>query len=165
MTVLTFQTWYDMDLDSLNQIHDIWDVQNQGSIPTAYLQLYPVAIWHTSNTHVPLSAGEQNYYHELPEHRRTPVLDGENIDEQLGAQPFYANTLHATSLATAGSYHLHRCAGDSISTALDLLSRFWKTRRQQQLLAQLHQPGHRRPDIYTYNSNSRVEGIRWQSGQ
>jgi hypothetical protein len=158
-----FQIWYDMDLDSLNQIHDIWNVTTAGSIPTTTLQLYSLAIWHTSNAANPLTAGEQTTITSYLSNGGHLFLVGENIDEQMAGQPFYANTLHATSLATAGSFQLTGVAGDTISNGTSLFLA-GGTGAGNSLSPNCISPTGGAVAVYTYNVNSLGGGLRWNSG-
>ncbi|RJP78136.1 MAG: hypothetical protein C4524_07120, partial [Candidatus Zixiibacteriota bacterium] len=117
---LNWQVWYEMDLDSLDVLHDTWHVSSQGEIPLAQLQDYSYVIWHTSTQDNPLSAGEQTVISSYLSGGGSLFLTGEDIDEQLAGAPFYANTLRAQSTGLSPNFQANGVPGDTISDGTSL---------------------------------------------
>ena len=115
-----FETWYSDDLNSIGYQHDHWDVYNQGEITDSDLDLYPIAIWHTSNADDPISSEEEDRIATYLGNGGCLLLIGEDIDEQMSGTVFYSDVLHASSLGTTGSPQIWGIEGDPI-TAGDTL--------------------------------------------
>lgn len=118
---LNFNTWYASDLTTLGYVYDHWDVAQQGEISNAELQLYPLAIWHTSNADNPLSANEQTLIEAYLNNDGKLFLVGEDIDEELAGTAFYSDVLHAVSLGSSGSPQVIGVEDDPISAGDTLL--------------------------------------------
>ncbi len=160
---LSYQQWYEMDLDSLNQVHDLWEVSTQGEIPLAEIQLYSHAIWHTSNVTNPLTPAEQTVIEFYLSSGGHLFLTGQDIDEQLAGTSFYANVLHCTSHATVGTPQLDGVAGDPISNGTSLLLLGAGGAGNSTSPATID-PTTGAQLVYTYATSGLGGAIRWESG-
>jgi len=155
-----YQLWYDLDLDSLNLAHDIWHVSSQGEIPQAEIQLYPTAVWHTSNSDSPLSGTEQEIIAAYLANGGKLFLTGEDIDEQLAGTTFYANVLRCRSLSQPGSPQLSGVPGDPISNGTNLILA-GAGGAQNNLSPSSIAPVPGAFQVYTYNNTGLGAAIRW----
>jgi subtilisin family serine protease len=158
-----FENWYNLDLDSLQIIHDNWDVFSRGAIPVDELMLYPKAIWHTSNCDAPLTTTEQNVIQYYLNNGGKLFLTGEDIDEQFAGTPFYSDVLRCQSLNAAGSMQLTGVVGNPATEGTTLFLAGGTGANNNQSPNAIAPLGIASL-AYTYNSTGQGAGISWNDG-
>lgn len=119
----TYDEWYTQDLDSLELVHEHWDIADLGESVFEEINLYTNVIWHTSKETDPLTVTEQTAIETYLTNGGRLILTGENIDEQLAGTAFYADVLYAASTDSSGDIIALGIDGDPISEG-DLLYLF-----------------------------------------
>ncbi|MFH1861931.1 MAG: S8 family serine peptidase, partial [bacterium] len=157
-----YEQWYQQDLNTADEPHDVWDVNESGEISESELLMYDTAIWHTSNADNPLSANEQTLITSFLNSGKNLFLTGEDIDEQLAGTDFYTNVLHSVSGAASGIPQLIGVTGDLISNGTTLILAGSGGAANSQSPAVIT-PGSGAYQVYTYSTGPGA-GIRWASG-
>jgi hypothetical protein len=142
--------------------YEVWNVDVQGDIPSATLQGYPVAIWHTSNQDDPLSGAEQSAIEDYLAGGGNLFLTGEDIDEQVSGTTFYSDVLHAATLSTAGFFTLEGVTGDPISDGHNLTLVGAGGAGNSQSPSSIDPVGPDAYEVYTYTTTGLPGCIRWE---
>ncbi|TKJ37620.1 hypothetical protein CEE37_14005 [candidate division LCP-89 bacterium B3_LCP] len=156
----SYETWYEFDLTGLGYVYEVWEVETQGDIPSATLQGYPTAVWHTSNAADPLSTAEQTAIEDYLNGNGQLFITGEDIDEQVAGTNFYSDVLYSSSLSSAGFFTLDGVPGDPISDGTDLIL-VGAGGAGNSLSPSEIEPVGDAETVYTYTTSSNAGGIRW----
>ena len=110
------ERWYKQAVDSLKTLWSVWTVATAGSPPLDTLLHYPVVVWFTGldslNT---LTTTDQTNLTGYLNQGKNLLICGQNIGQNIGATPFYANYLHATYEVThTGQLYSVGIPGDPI---------------------------------------------------
>ncbi|MCX6640011.1 MAG: S8 family serine peptidase [bacterium] len=157
-----FQQYYFNDFDSLGIVYDYWNINTQGEIGAADLDLYTTAVWFTSNEDNPLSSTEQGLIQTFLQSGKRLLLSGEDIDEQLQGTAFYSNVLHAESLNGTGTFQVAGIPDNPITNghALYLVGSGGAGNSQS---SSTINPANGSTLIYNYSSGIGA-GISWDGG-
>ena len=119
---MVYEMFFESALDSLSVVYDEWDVHSELSAPP--IQLYHCVIWFTGDEATNTLTNQDIIdIQSFLDSGRGLLLTGQNIGEDIGGDPFYANYLHANLVAASISDHiLEGEPGDPIGDGLSLIT-------------------------------------------
>lgn len=92
-----FEIYFQTALETLDEAHDVWTVNTQGSPSAATLAQYGRVIWFTGNdSETTLTPDDQTALTTYLDGGGRLFVTGQNIGLDIGTSPFYLNYLHAT---------------------------------------------------------------------
>jgi hypothetical protein len=116
-----FEQYYQAALDSSGLTSDVWSVTTDGALDRSTMDLYPVLLWICGNQNsATLTSDDQTALQGYLSAGGNLILAGQNIDDDLRSQAFYATYLHAQSEQLNGDPNLTGVTGDPISNGMTL---------------------------------------------
>jgi len=108
--------------DGAGYDYDLWTISSDGDPVMADMEEYRVVMWvcGDENTNT-LTAANRTTLSQYLNGGGQLLLAGQNIDEDISTDPFYANYLHCQSGSAAGYRSLNGVDGDPISDSTSLL--------------------------------------------
>jgi hypothetical protein len=116
------ESFYTDPLDNLQVVYDLWDVTTLGN-PTAEIDLYSCVIWLTGNdATTTLTPQDETDLANFLDGGGNLFISGQNIGEDIGANPFYANYLKASFImGNADDNVLSGVSGDEITDGINMV--------------------------------------------
>jgi hypothetical protein len=117
-----YEMFFRQALDSLQVVFDDWDIHSELSTPP--IDLYHCVIWFTGDDSVNTLTGQDILDLEsFLDSGGGLILTGQNIGQEISADPFYTNYLHSNLVGTATSDHiLEGEPGDPVGDGLSLIT-------------------------------------------
>jgi len=108
--------WYRWAADSLRLLYDRYSVAASGAPSSDTLRHYPVVIWYTGRDSTQcLNSSCQAAISSYLDNSGKLFICGQNIGQNIGATPFYANYLKAAfDTANTGNFYTLGLVGDTI---------------------------------------------------
>jgi len=119
---MVYEMFFESALDSLFVVYDEWDVYGEVTAPP--IQLYHCVIWFTGDdAATTLTSQDVADLQTFLDGGGGLILTGQNIGEDIGTDPFYADYLHANFVAASTADHiLEGVPGDPIGDGLSLIT-------------------------------------------
>lgn len=157
-----YEIFFEPVLDSLNVVHDKWDVENGLSGPPVHL--YHCVIWFTGDEYQnTLTAQDIGDLESFLDAGGGLILTGQNIGEDISSDPFYANYLHANLVTGITNDHiLDGETGDPIGDGLALLTAGGGGAGNQ-FSQDVIEPAGGASAVFSYSEDS-VAAIKYDSG-
>ncbi|MCH7760008.1 M6 family metalloprotease domain-containing protein [candidate division TA06 bacterium] len=117
-----YETYYTSSLDNLGLFYDSWDRQIQGAVTSA-LPSYSIVIWFTGDaTTGTLTPQDEIDLQNFLDGGGRLFITSQNLGEDIGSRPFYANYLKASFLmGNANDNLLSGVLGDEVSDGINLV--------------------------------------------
>ncbi len=157
-----YEMFFERALDSLEVVFDEWDVENQLSAPP--VDLYHCVIWFTGDDSVnTLTSQDILDLESFLDSGGGLILTGQNIGQDISADPFYTNYLHSSLVGTATADHiLEGEPGDPIGDGLSLITAGGGGAGNQ-FSQDVIEPVGGASAVFKYSEDS-VAGVRFDSG-
>jgi hypothetical protein len=102
------EQWFKQGCDSIGVLYRLWTIANSGSPSLDTLEQYPVVVWFTGvDSTQTLTSGDMTALSSYLDDHGNLFLCGQNLGQEIGSQPFYADYLHTAYLSnriTTGSF-------------------------------------------------------------
>lgn len=93
------EQWYKQGCDSIGVLYKLWNVASLGSPTLDTLEHYPVVVWFTgADSTQTLTSSDMATLSSYLDDDGNLFLCGQNLGQEIGAEPFYADYLHTAFL-------------------------------------------------------------------